>query len=328
MHSDLKILDPIWTTAYIVRNHGYMIYDTLFAIDDKLEVKPQMVDKCDGLATTSSPGPSPCATGSSGTTARRSPPRTASPRSSAGRAQDSMGQKLWPSSTSMTGGRRQDLHDRAEGAVRPRAAGARQAVVERAVHDAQARRRAPIPTSRSADYDRLRPVHLQAATNGSPARRSVYVKNPTSTSRAPSRRRAWPAARSPRSTASNGWRSPTRRPRSTRCSTGEIDMIEQPPHDLLPLLRRTRTSSWSTQPARQPVHLPLQHAAQAVRQPEGPPGRCSMRFNQKDFLEAVIGDPQVLQGLQGDVRLRHAAGQRQGHGGHARVQLRQGAGSS
>jgi len=22
MHSDLKILDPIWTTAYIVRNHG------------------------------------------------------------------------------------------------------------------------------------------------------------------------------------------------------------------------------------------------------------------------------------------------------------------
>ena len=45
MHSDLKILDPIWTTAYIVRNHGYLIYDTLFAFDDKLEVKPQMVDK-------------------------------------------------------------------------------------------------------------------------------------------------------------------------------------------------------------------------------------------------------------------------------------------
>ena len=44
MHSDLKILDPIWTTAYIVRNHGYLIYDTLFAVDDKLEVKPQMVE--------------------------------------------------------------------------------------------------------------------------------------------------------------------------------------------------------------------------------------------------------------------------------------------
>ena len=45
MHSDLKILDPIWTTAYIVRNHGYMIYDTLFAVDEKGEIKPQMVDK-------------------------------------------------------------------------------------------------------------------------------------------------------------------------------------------------------------------------------------------------------------------------------------------
>ena len=45
MHSDLKILDPIWTTAYIVRNHGYMIYDTLFATDANGEIKPQMVDK-------------------------------------------------------------------------------------------------------------------------------------------------------------------------------------------------------------------------------------------------------------------------------------------
>src|SRR5215470_18611188 len=45
MHSDLKILDPIWTTAYIVRNHGYMIYDTLLAQDDKGAVKPQMVEK-------------------------------------------------------------------------------------------------------------------------------------------------------------------------------------------------------------------------------------------------------------------------------------------
>ena len=43
MHSDLKILDPIWTTAYIVRNHGYMIYDTLFATDATGEIKPQMV---------------------------------------------------------------------------------------------------------------------------------------------------------------------------------------------------------------------------------------------------------------------------------------------
>ena len=46
-HSDLKILDPIWTTAYISRNHGYMVYDTLFGMDDMGEIKPQMVDTYD-----------------------------------------------------------------------------------------------------------------------------------------------------------------------------------------------------------------------------------------------------------------------------------------
>jgi len=44
MHSDLKIVDPIWTTAYMSRNYGYMVYDTLLAMDEKLDIKPQMVD--------------------------------------------------------------------------------------------------------------------------------------------------------------------------------------------------------------------------------------------------------------------------------------------
>jgi peptide/nickel transport system substrate-binding protein len=43
-HSDLKVLDPIWTTAFITRNHGYMIYDVLFAQDEQLRPQPQMVD--------------------------------------------------------------------------------------------------------------------------------------------------------------------------------------------------------------------------------------------------------------------------------------------
>jgi len=47
LHSDLKIVDPIWTTALISTHHGNMIYDTLFALDDKLQVRPQMVDKWD-----------------------------------------------------------------------------------------------------------------------------------------------------------------------------------------------------------------------------------------------------------------------------------------
>jgi peptide/nickel transport system substrate-binding protein len=43
-HADLKNTDPIWTTAYITRNHGYMIYDTLFSLDADLQPQPQMVD--------------------------------------------------------------------------------------------------------------------------------------------------------------------------------------------------------------------------------------------------------------------------------------------
>ena len=37
--------DPIWTTTTVARNHGFMIYDTLFGTDSKLTPKPQM---CDG----------------------------------------------------------------------------------------------------------------------------------------------------------------------------------------------------------------------------------------------------------------------------------------
>lgn len=56
MQSDLKILDPIWSTAYIIRDHGYMIYDTLFALDAKGQPQPEMVDgwqvSADGLTYT------------------------------------------------------------------------------------------------------------------------------------------------------------------------------------------------------------------------------------------------------------------------------------
>lgn len=39
----MRVLDPLWTTAYASRNHGYMIFDTLFALNSKLKPQPQMV---------------------------------------------------------------------------------------------------------------------------------------------------------------------------------------------------------------------------------------------------------------------------------------------
>jgi peptide/nickel transport system substrate-binding protein len=44
--SDLAILDPVWTTAYVTRNHGYMVYDTLYGQTgqaDGFKATPQMV---------------------------------------------------------------------------------------------------------------------------------------------------------------------------------------------------------------------------------------------------------------------------------------------
>jgi len=43
--ADLKIFDPVWTSAYITRNHSYLVYDTLFGSDESFRIKPQMVDR-------------------------------------------------------------------------------------------------------------------------------------------------------------------------------------------------------------------------------------------------------------------------------------------
>jgi peptide/nickel transport system substrate-binding protein len=43
-HADLKVLDPHTNTATITLMHGHMIYDTLFSWDSQLRPKPQMVE--------------------------------------------------------------------------------------------------------------------------------------------------------------------------------------------------------------------------------------------------------------------------------------------
>jgi peptide/nickel transport system substrate-binding protein len=39
-----RIMDPHFTTSFTERDYGYLVYDTLFAVDSKFEVKPQMID--------------------------------------------------------------------------------------------------------------------------------------------------------------------------------------------------------------------------------------------------------------------------------------------
>lgn len=43
-HSNLAAVDPVATSGYIVRNYGFMVYDTLFGVDPDFRVQPQMVE--------------------------------------------------------------------------------------------------------------------------------------------------------------------------------------------------------------------------------------------------------------------------------------------
>lgn len=44
MHAPLRATDPVINNAWTGRNHGLNIYDTLFSMDSKFNVKPQMVE--------------------------------------------------------------------------------------------------------------------------------------------------------------------------------------------------------------------------------------------------------------------------------------------
>ena len=46
--ADLASLDPCWTTAYQTRDHGFLVYDTLFGLDGAFRPRPQMAE---GAAT-------------------------------------------------------------------------------------------------------------------------------------------------------------------------------------------------------------------------------------------------------------------------------------
>ena len=41
-YANVSSIDPIATSAYFARNHGFMVYDTLYGWNDRLEPEPQM----------------------------------------------------------------------------------------------------------------------------------------------------------------------------------------------------------------------------------------------------------------------------------------------
>ncbi len=42
--ADLGVLDPVVTTTYITRNHGYLVWDTLYGLHEAVRPQPQMAE--------------------------------------------------------------------------------------------------------------------------------------------------------------------------------------------------------------------------------------------------------------------------------------------
>ena len=41
--ADVTVLDPVWSSVYVTRNHGYLVFDTLYGQDSQFRIQPQMV---------------------------------------------------------------------------------------------------------------------------------------------------------------------------------------------------------------------------------------------------------------------------------------------
>jgi len=286
MNSDLKILDPIWTTAFIVRDHGYMIYDTLFALDGNLKIQPQMVDKWtasddklvwtftlrDGLKF------------SDGTPVTTEDVLASLKRWS---ARDPLGQLLFSKvdKAEALDARTFRLTLREKTGVVLQALGKASGnpfIMPKRVADTD-------PFKQIDDYTGSGPFMLKRDET-KPGEKTVYVKNPYYVPRAepPSGlaggkiakvdRVEWVAMADTQTAAS-------------ALMAGEVDMLQEPPHDLYTLLKADKNvrlvtlNKWGGQYIFRFNQLfkPFDNAK--IRQ------ALLYAFDQKDFLDATIGDP-------------------------------------
>jgi peptide/nickel transport system substrate-binding protein len=287
MQSDLKILDPVWTTAYITRNHGYMIYDTLLALDEKFEPRPQMVDgwtiSDDKLAYTF--------------TLRDglkfhdgSPVRAEDAVASLKRwsARDTMGQLLMTYVKELA-----PVDDRTFRLVLNRPYGLvllSLAKPSSNVPFVMPRRVAEIPpTEQITDYTGSGPFVFEK-DEWRPGAVAVYQRFADYKPRA-----------EPPSWGSGGkvvnvdrvewvW-IPDQQTAIAALQNGEIDLIEQPAHDLLPLLEGDENVALLDQ---NPLSNQYMFRFNSLHPPfDNPKIRLAALYalNQKDFLNAAIGDP-------------------------------------
>src|SRR6187431_2924608 len=287
MHSDLKIVDPIWTTAYIVRNHGYMIYDTLFATDANGEIKPQMVDKhavsADKLTYTF--------TLREGLAWHDGAPVTAEDCVASIKrwaAKDSLGQKVMTFVDGITVGNAKTftIKLKEQTGLLIFALGKPSSnvpfMMPKRVADTD-------PNTQISDFTGSGPFVFKK-DEWKAGDKAVYVKFDKYKPRS-----------EPASGLAGGkvvkvdrveWRAISDHQQAVNAlSKGEIDMVEQPSHDLLGTLKKDANVSVIISP---PLKGQYVFRPNHIHKPfDNPKVRQALwyAFNQKDFLEAVIGDP-------------------------------------
>jgi len=289
MNSDLKIVDPIWTTAYVQRGFGYMVWDTLFALDDKLQVKPQMVDKWevspdkltwtftlrDGLAFSDG-----------------APVTSEDCIQSIKRwgARDSMGQKMLASVSGFE-------------AVDARTFKMKMKEPYGLVLESLGKPSSNVPfmmPKRVAETDPFTQIKAEdvigsgpfifLAKEWKPGEKVVFVKNPTYKPRAepPSGLSGAKLAKVDR--IEWIW-IPDAQTQVAALQNGEVDMLEQPSPDLLPLMAKDRNLKlFTANPLGNQYALRFNILFKPFDNPKIRHA-AMVAFNQEDFLKATIGDP-------------------------------------
>jgi len=287
MHSDLKIVDPIWTTAYIARNHGYMIYDTLFAMDAKGEIRPQMVDKYD----VSSDKLTYTMTLRDGLLWHDSKPVTAEDCVASIKrwaAKDSLGQKMFSfvKELQVVGPKTFKIVLKEQtGLVLPALGKPSSNVpfmMPKRVADTD-------PNTQISDFIGSGPFVFKK-DEWKPGDKTVYVKFVQYKPRPepPSGLAGGKVAKVDRVE----WRAiPDHQTATNALLAGEIDMIESPPHDLQPVLKADPNVKLVNL---NPLGNQYVFRFNTLHKPfDNPQVRQAVwyAFNQEDFLKAVVGDP-------------------------------------
>ncbi len=285
---NLTILDPIFTTAYVTRDHGYMVYDTLFSSDENNVVKPQMVDKWevspDKLTWTF--------TLRDGLEWHDGQPVTAEDCVASIKrwvARDSMGQKLSDFIAELA-------------PVNAKTFTLKLKEPYGLVLDSLGKPSSNVPfimPKRIAATDPFKQIDSQVGSGpfiyvnaeSKPGEKHVYIRNPKYKPRA-----------EPASGLAGGKVAKVDRvefvemPDPTQqvnaLIAGEIDMIENVPHDLLPVLKRDKnvqTVNWN--PLGQQFIIRFNHLTKPFDNPKiRQAALLSMR--QEDYLKATVGESQ------------------------------------